>query len=486
MSDQKIIKTALLGTDKVTFDPIPDLVGIGNRIIAGQVDKEDAFLKNAAVNFLYHESGRIPDVYSGAQQGCPDEEKTEVDAFTGFQIKSALRLKDDVLFYYLVYRTNQANKIFGADLVTIALNKALLQKRKAEAVLTACGETGKWLAGINKNWAELFDSVSSGQDWETGNLEWRLNYFAGLRAEAPSDALALLADLQQENANVRAEFIALLEINLSINDETFLMSVLNDRSKKVRDIAIYLLKLVPGTAINQLFLNYLINSLSVKEERVMLFAKKNVLTIDPGVTPGDELFKYGLEKISSQKGIDDAVFWVAQIFEFIDIGTLASKFNLSVEDWLKLVLGDQHAKVFKPFLKNTAIHFKDGLLSKKLLESGIENGIELLKYVNPKERTTFIKELLETDFNRVLDLLLESYDMIETVIAERIFKKLSDNPYAIQTNVYQKLALSMPDSLLPLMEKFETPASDHYQAKYFSNQVVAMVRYIELRQTLKF
>lgn len=486
MSDQNIIKTALLGTDKVQFDPTPNLIGIGNRIIAGQVDKEDAFLKNAAVNFLYNESGRLPNVCSRVQESCPDEEKVELDALTGFQIKSALQLKDDVLFYYLVYRTNQADKIFGADLVPDALNKALSQKKKAEAVLTACGETGKWLAGINKNWSQLFDFAPSGQDWETGNLEWRLNYFAGLRAEAPSDALALLNDLQQENANVRAEFIALLEINLSINDETFLMSVLNDKSKKVKDIAIYLLKLVPGTSINQLFLNHLINSLSVKEERVLLVAKKKVLTINPGITPGEDLLKYGLEKISSQKGVDDAVFWIAQIFGFMDVATLASKFNLSVEEWLKLMLSDKHADIFKPFLKNAAIHFKDAFLSKKLLESGIKDGIELLKYVNPKEQATFIKDLLETDFNRVLDLVLESYDIIETAIAERIIKKLMDNPYAIQTNVYQKLALSIPDGLLSLLKKYETPASDNYQVKYFSNQVAGMIHYMELRQTLKF
>lgn len=486
MNDQNIIKTALLGTDKVQYDPIPELNSIGNQIVEKQVDKEDAFLKNAAVNFLYNECGRIPNIHTGIQVSCPEEDKEELNAYTGFQIKSALQLKDDVLFYYLVYCTNQAGKIFGSDLVPDALNKALSQKKKAEAVLTACGETGKWLAGINKNWSPLFAASPSGEDWETGNLDWRLNYFAGLRQDAPADALALLKDLQQESANVRAEFIALLEINLSINDEAFLVSVLNDKSKKVKDIAVYLLKLVPGTAINQLFIDYLIKSLSVKEERVLLIAKKKVLGIDANITPDEDLFKYGLEKISSQKGVDDAVFWVAQIFGFIDVATLASKFNLSVEEWLKLVLGDKNADVFKPFLKNAAIHFEDKFLSKKLLESGIKDGIELLKYVDPKERNTFVKDLLETDFNKVLDLILETYDIIETAIAERILKKLSDNPYAIQTNIYQKLALSIPDGLLSLLKKYETPASDHYQVKYFSNQVAGMIRYIELRQTLKF
>lgn len=486
MSDQHIIKTALLGTDKVQYDPIPQLSGIGNQIIERQVDKEDAFLKNAAVNFLYNECGKIPNAYNGIEESCSEEIREELNAPTGFQIKSALRLKDDILFYYLVCRTNQAGKIFGADLVPEGLNKALSQKKKAEAVLTVCGETGKWLASINKNWSTLYSSAPSGEDWETGNLEWRLNYFAGIRGEAPSDALTLLNDLQQENANTRAEFIALLEINLSINDEAFLMSVLNDKSKKVKDIAIYLLKLVPGTAINQLFLDYLLKSLSVKEERVLLIAKKKVLGIDTSIAPNEDLFKYGLEKISSQKGVDDAVFWVAQIFGFIDVATLASKFNLQVEEWLKLVLGDKNADVFKPFLKNAAIHFKDELLSKKLLESGIKDGVELLKYVDSKERNTFVKDLLETDLNRVLDLVLESYDIMETAVAERILKKLSDNPYAIQTNVYQKLALSIPDGLLPLLKKYEAPASDHYQVKYFSNQVAGMIRYIELRQTLKF
>ncbi len=243
---------------------------------------------------------------------------------------------------------------------------------------------------------------------------------------------------------------------------------------------------MPGTAINQLFIDYLIKSLSVKEERVLLIAKKKVLGIDANITPDEGLFKYGLEKISSQKGVDDAVFWVAQIFGFIDVATLASKFNLSIEEWLKLVLGDKNADVFKPFLKNAAIHFEDKFLSKKLLESGIKDGIELLKYVDTKERNTFVKDLLETDFNKVLDLILETYDIIETTIAERILKKLSDNPYAIQTNIYQKLALSIPDGLLSLLKKYETPASDHYQVKYFSNQVAGMIRYIELRQTLKF
>jgi predicted nucleic acid-binding protein len=485
---QEIIKTALLGTDKYQFKPVDALEEISVKVLARKADKEDAFLKNAAVAFLYEECGQVPVELGVSIEACPDEERTVISPDLNYQLQSALQIKDDVWFDYLMNQISAYNKVVSSELVPRLLNKALEQKRKAADLLKICGETGRWLCGLNKNWTPLLSSNLQDQDWETGSVEGRKEYFKTLRESNPSEALAKLeSTFDQESAAIRADFLAYLRINLSATDEPFLQKALKDKSKTVKDLALDLLRILQGSSINLLFIEHLAKVISVTEERVMLISRKKVLHIDNTITPLEEVFKSGIEKLSSQKGVDDHIFWFAQMLAYVDSAVLAKRLDQEEDEWLKLLLEHKHSDNFVPFLTAAAINFIHSVLAEKLLERDNMNATELLHLIQPANRVKYLEKLINDNISIGIHWLLDdSYTPLPKSLAEKIIKKLSTDPYQITQPVYQRLALQMPADVIKLLNGYAKDDSEEYQRKYFRNQAANMLRYIELRDASHF
>ncbi|MES9542002.1 DUF5691 domain-containing protein [Actinomadura sp. NPDC000600] len=137
----------------------------------------------------------------------------------------------------------------------------LLERGRSDRMLRpsiarACGRRGVWLALQNTDWAYL---VGSGDDpgggpevWETGTRNRRVAYLTGLRETDPERARGLLLETwAKEPAPDRAAFIATFAHGLSLDDEEFLETALDDRGKDVRQIASDLLARLPGSAYGE-------------------------------------------------------------------------------------------------------------------------------------------------------------------------------------------------------------------------------------------
>ncbi len=487
MSQQEIIKTALLGTGKYPFQPGNYPEDISGKITTAQTDKEDAFLKHAAVTFLYEECGQLPVKISAEITPCPDEEKQLVGRDINFQLKSARTSNDEVLFDYLINRINNSRKVIGPEMVPIVLDKAITNRKNAKPLLTACGETGKWLCKLNKNWQIILAADVENSDWETGSLEGRKAYFQAVRKKNPAEALELLKQVfEQENANIRADFIFYLFVNLSLNDEAFLEESLKDKSKKVKENAQLLLQLLQGSKVNNLYLNYLAEAFTIKEERVMLISKKRVLQIN-NILPAEEIFKSGIEKVSSEKGVEDHIYWIAQMLSFVNTGLLAQKLQVKEDECLKLLLDHKQAKVFIPKLTSNAINFKNKTLALMLLQEENIASLQLLHLLEPQERAAYFERFIETHIAEVVEMLSdENYTIIDKKLAQQILKKLSTNPYQVTQSTYAQLALQLPTEITGLLQDFANEQVADYQRRFFNTQAANMLRYIELRNTLHF
>ncbi|WP_207420352.1 DUF5691 domain-containing protein [Desertivirga brevis] len=483
-----IIKTALLGTDKIQFQLPEELSDIRDGITATQEDKEDAFLKSAAIAFLYEESGQEAKNALNAIPECPDDTSEELSASTSQHLEDALLSKDEVFFEYLLTKTLEADKTVSSKLVPLLLNKAIEQKRKAEKLIAVCGKTGEWLCSLNPNWQRLTLRNEEQIDWETGSLEDRKLFLARLRTTDPDKALQLLqAVFEQENANNRAEFLEILEIGISVQDEAFLLEALKDKSKKVKEVALRLLQPLQGTEINNLYINYFLDSVSIKEERSLLILKKKVIEIDPAVLPSDDMFRYGIEKVSSVKGVDDQIFWLSQILSFIDPSALEERYQITQGEWFKLLIEHKQSSVFIPYLATAAIRFRNTPLAKNLLAHVEAFREELLLVLSEDERYEWYDKYLESRFPIILGLLLnDQYSIIPQQLAERIVKRLAVNPYVITQPIYTRLALSLPVSIRIFLSKYIEEGADDYQRRYFSSQASNMLHYIELREGLTF
>ncbi|MCO4294221.1 DUF5691 domain-containing protein [Solitalea sp. MAHUQ-68] len=483
---EDIIKTALLGTGKMPLKASSDLEDFASRIIARQEDKEDAFLKYAGLAFIYQESGLEPAEGTSSIEECAAETLKELNSNINQYLLDALQAKDEILFDYLIFRAVQARKVAPAAIVPKLLNKAIEQKGKADKILPVCGELGKWLCSMNPEWKKISEKESETANWETGNHEERQRFLKALRLQNPSEARELLiADFDQENAANRTDFIDLLETGLSLQDEEFLMKCLADKSKKVKESALQLLRILKDSLINKSFVNHLLKVILIKEERQLLILKKKVLHIDTSAVLPDEILQYGIEKVSSQKGVDDNFFQLAQLFAYVEPAVLVQALNTEKEEFFRLLTEHPQAVLLQPFLTEAALRFKDNLLAEKILSMDNSFNSKLLELISEEQKNAFLDNYIEQHLIAVLDILLDNrYQLLQHNMAERIIKRLAINPYQVAQPVYQRLALALPASLIKLLEAHANDDANDYQKRYFSNQAATMLRYIELRDRL--
>lgn len=117
------------------------------------------------------------------------------------------------------------------------------------------GERGQWLARFEPDWT--WAAPAAGQDermqhWETGSIEQRIAVLRHWRAADPGAARdALIQSWAGEAADARARLLACLAVRIGPEDEAFLESALDDRSKEVRLAAQALLVKLPGSALRQ-------------------------------------------------------------------------------------------------------------------------------------------------------------------------------------------------------------------------------------------
>ena len=117
------------------------------------------------------------------------------------------------------------------------------------------GERGRWLVGLDPDWAELLPAVPRDPserpvdlaDWQGGGWEPRDAYLLGLRRVDPAAARELLASAwAREPGEDRIALLSALEQGLGPEDVPFLEAALRDRRDMVRQRVVSLLVRLGG------------------------------------------------------------------------------------------------------------------------------------------------------------------------------------------------------------------------------------------------
>lgn len=486
MMEHEILKAGLLGTDKYTLPVMEPVREIQEKIIEKSNSNEDCFLKTTAATLCFTEAAKLPAAIDFSIPVCPPEAQDYIHENFAFLISTALRDKEDILLGYFLFICNKNNKVIPAQLVPQLLNKGLSQKEFREDLLLCCGETGRWLCSLRKEWSP-FQLETEGEDiWGTGTLENRKNYLLSLRKRDPQKARQLLEScINEENAATRQAFVEIMKESLSLDDTPFLESLLNDKSQKVKDIALQYLRRIQGSFVNEMYLHFILRAVVVKQERYLLVGKKNVLLIDENNTVPDEIFKTGIDKLSPDKNVKDYIYILGQLLENIDPARLSQGLNILSEELIKLFLQHPEADSLVPYLSKAAVLFSNKTWCLALLQSGKGISIHLLDMLDEKERQPYYDLFLKASLPSLLNYLLdENYSLLPVNLAENILTELSQNPYQIDTGKYRRMALQLPEVVIPILKKYLENNTEDYKVKYFKNQSTEMLRIIELRKII--
>ena len=229
---EKLINTALLGTDKLSFDenllPVSIQEALKNINVS---DKEARFLKTAALITVYQDAGSLPSRFLGV---LPTENIAETLPFASEKLSSVVNdiaevqyhLRTDLFdlwFDTLITRQELIHPRFIVPLLD--LESAITQKFRTK-ILKIIGNRGLQLLAFKADWNK-WQIIDETQIWAEGRLAERRAYFTELRQINPQKALELLqVSWPQESLTDKKAFLEVIKGTFQVNDIPFLENTL--------------------------------------------------------------------------------------------------------------------------------------------------------------------------------------------------------------------------------------------------------------------
>ena len=249
----KIVKTALMGTAKKPLEPADfdnDLCTVLSTIHSNEkIDSEEKFLQSASLVFNYRQAG-VTALNRDVEITIAEEETLlYCSDFANQVLKDILFEESNPLLKIWLFECANRNQLVHPEWLPTLFDNAIQQKQLRNLVETCGGNRGRWLSKFNCEW-NFGVNISDDELWQTGTFEQRRNVLAKIRVNESSKAREWIQQTwQQENAATKQAFLEVLETNLSIEDVDWLETLTTDKSSKVKDEALRLLKLIPESTI---------------------------------------------------------------------------------------------------------------------------------------------------------------------------------------------------------------------------------------------
>lgn len=230
------------------------------------------------------------------------------------------------------------------DVLEMAKNK----QKQWDLLRNIIGERGEWLVRQNTDWQYIILDTDI-KNWETGTRQERLALLRYWRKKDPKQALQLLhSTWKYENINDKLDFLKILSINLSINDELFLENSLNAKRKEERKLAAKLLSKLPNSQLVLRMYHRISPLLTIQNKKLQI------------ILPNE------IDQATQRDGIDIQSQWIrggvkasrlGQMLAVIPPSLLESHFGETPENILKLYWkSDWRELLFQAILEATAIH----------------------------------------------------------------------------------------------------------------------------------
>ena len=253
------VKVALLGTQR---EPLPEIDS--DRPFAGllkQLPKstpEQTLLSRLAVISLYEQmgqqSGPLPSTLPPRFQLA--EEKSSCTRAAGRHLAIMIEGHYQEALPEFLTALNEARQRLPEQFLPNLLDRAAKLATLRPLLLPGLGQVGRWLAGQNPTWLyaapelDTWDGLT--QQWRDDSPAMRQTLLRQLRYIEPAKGRQLLSSTwKTETPASRALLIKILEIGLSMADEPFLETALDDRSLVVRRKAAELLAGLPTSRLCQ-------------------------------------------------------------------------------------------------------------------------------------------------------------------------------------------------------------------------------------------
>ncbi|MEK6478510.1 DUF5691 domain-containing protein [Catalinimonas sp. 4WD22] len=384
----QLIKTALLGTSRASTDSIDWPQPVSEQL--QKFTKEDAesfLLQSAALLFSFQEAGQTFPHSSTPIKAAPEEQRAYCSKLASQLLQRILQDKSTDLVQHWLEACMASQHIVYPQHLPSLLNLGKNQLSLRQSVQAVMGERGKWLAQMNPAWAYILSTDK--QIWEEGKTEERKYLLQNLREKDPQAALSLLqSSWKSESADLRAEFLTLLEINLNANDLPFLEETLLDKSKKVKSTALNLLLLQKDSFIVQKIFHAASAMLEVKKSKSLFGFKGPAIAFRP-TSMDRQLAEYGVNLESLDKNFSNEEYYTYELIEVINPAHWENHFQMEASALLQAFQKEEKLTKFIPVLMEASVLHRNTHWANIFAEHLQKNKITL-----PKDKQYLSQEII--------------------------------------------------------------------------------------------
>jgi hypothetical protein len=327
---------AMLGTERVgAVPPVPDdagaLYGILQRVSTGP--REHALLTAGGIAAVYTRAGMKWAAIAATPAIAPPADKPRVSNTSAQQLSLLIGGHfEEVLPEYLELAARSGRALPPRHLPAL-LSQATRDEKLRPLVLAALDARARWLADQNRDWKNLFAQPDVDL-FHTGTAPERREILDHLRFTDPSRARTLIESTwAQEPPEVRAAFMEILATRLSMEDEPFLETALDDKRKEVRSQAAALLSALPESRLSKRMLERF--TPLVKMKKTLLGKIK--LEIFVPETHDPAMARDGIDAKSSRPGLGEKAAHLADIIAGTPLWFWTGPLALDPESMLALL-----------------------------------------------------------------------------------------------------------------------------------------------------
>lgn len=486
MDWNKIMHTALLGTDKAALpeETGTDALAAAHRLVMQQAgDKEDQFLQMAAIALNYRKCGGLPVREQVLFPAAAPEEPAYCSAAARQVLDEIISLENIPLLGFWLQQCATARQLLPPERLPYLFELSQKQQAIHPSLVACAGRRGEWLLQLNDAWKG--DQAADEDTWHTGTLQQRLIFLDQLRTSHPARAGELVRQAwPQENANTRAELLKRLHGTVNEEDLSWLEPLMAEKSQKVREETLSLLKEIPGSSVVQQYWNIVRQAVQIKKTKGLLgLGSKTSLEIALPAAIDDNIFKTGIEKMSSQKGVSDTEHILIQLMEAVPPALFEKEYDLTREEIIELFNKSKQAQRYLPALGNAAVLFKDKEWLKAIIP-GVHNTLYYgaLLLFDQEDAEAYLLRFIER--KELLDPIIQSateYFKTEwgKELTRKVFIHTAKHHYQYNRSFYSKHVLLFPAAIIPELESC-APA-DPYAREAWSKTSETIAQLINLK-----
>jgi hypothetical protein len=458
---QAILNTALLGTDKrlPTADELSsDLQEAAGLVLEGKAtDKEEQFLQLAALVFNYRQCGVVPLRLEGVGiEPADEEDKAYCSPYSMQVLKDILDTGNIPLLTMWLEACVGKGQIVQPDVLPVLLSLGMQHKKLQPLLGACCGKRGAWLSKFNPEW-NFTISTSPEEVWQTGTLEQRKAVLQELRAADPIMAREWLQGTwAQEDANTKTELLGMLSDKIGEADIVFLESLSTEKSKKVKELALQLLKQIPTSTIVQQYQAVLRQAVVLKQERSMMGMKsKSSLEIQLPDGIDESIYKSGIDKLSSHKSLSDEEYIVYQLAQVTPPSFWEQQFNIDPESIIELLQKSGVGKRLLPALAHAVVLGSDtGWALAFMNRSDVFYG-DMLPLLPVDKQEHYSIRYFEKHADTIIQNAVQRSDEWSLAFAQLVLPYTARSPYQYNRQFYEQHIEQIPVLIAGELDKYK-------------------------------